>query len=234
MLIAGALAVAGLVAGAAVAVSRMEGSDQAGNTAPATSAPATATRATEHPHPSPDSIQQPIPTPARKTPATAAQACAAEVTTAEAVVNATRIGAGHWREHVRARTDLLAGKLSQAATKAIWKRTRLAGPADLTRLAAATAAHQPTRGACAKIAGAAGTACRHRMTVLDAAATAGRAAVHDWQAHLQMMAAHKIGDMTDARAQDMWVTQWRAAPKNLNAFARAYAVLTRTGVCHPA
>ncbi|HEY3004953.1 MAG TPA: hypothetical protein VGJ44_21575, partial [Kribbellaceae bacterium] len=155
-------------------------------------------------------------------------------TTAAAVVNATRIGAGHWREHVQARTDLLAGKLSQAATKAIWKRTRLAGPADLTRLAAATAAHQPTRGACAKIAGAAGTACRHRMAVLEAAAGAGRAAVRDWEAHLRMMAVHKSGDMTDTQAQAMWVTQWRTAPKNLDAFARAYAVLTRTGACHPA
>ena len=106
------------------------------------------------------------------------------------MVDAARIAAGHWREHVQARTDLLSGKNSTEATKAIWKRTRLAGPADLARLSAAASAQQPTRGACTAIRGAAGTACRQRVAVLGTAAQAGRAASLDCQRHLEMMAAH--------------------------------------------
>src|SRR4051794_37418348 len=59
-----------------------------------------------------------------------AVACTAELRTTEAVVAAARTAVGHWREHVQARTDLLSGKNSEEAAKAIWKRTRLAGPGD--------------------------------------------------------------------------------------------------------
>jgi hypothetical protein len=62
-------------------------------------------------------------------PSTPADPCAAEVAVAEREVSAARVAAGHWREHVQARTALLDGRISQATTKAIWKRTRLAGPA---------------------------------------------------------------------------------------------------------
>ena len=70
----------------------------------------------------------------------AADACAAEIRTTEAVVAAARTGAEHWREHVQARTDLLSGKNPEATTKAIWKRTRLAGPGDISALNSALTA----------------------------------------------------------------------------------------------
>jgi hypothetical protein len=182
---------------------------------------------------------------ARSTPAASAPAartettqppanpCAAEMTAAQAEVSAARVAAGHWREHVEARTALLAGKISQATTKAIWKRTRLAGPADVQRLAAATATRDSARGGCDTAAGEAGKACRHRLTVLAAAATSGHAVARDWQAHLDMMAAHKAGGMDDKHAQAMWVAEWKAAPPNLAAFANADARLARTAACHP-
>jgi len=162
-----------------------------------------------------------------------ASACGAEVAAAEGQVSATRVAAGHWREHVQARTALLDGRISQATTKAIWKRTRLAGPADIQRLADATTAHQRVSGGCADVSGAAGQACRQRLSALAAAVAAGRAVARDWQAHLAMMAAHKAGGMDDQQAQTMWVAAWRAAPANLAAFAHADATLTRTAPCDP-
>jgi hypothetical protein len=162
-----------------------------------------------------------------------ANPCAAEVAAAEGEVSAARVAAGHWREHVQARASLLDGRISQATTKAIWKRTRLAGPADIQRLAAATTAHPRVRGGCANLPGAAGKACRQRLTALAAAAAAGQATARDWQAHLAMMAAHKAGGMDDQHAQTMWVAAWRAAPANLTAFADADATLARTASCHP-
>jgi len=162
----------------------------------------------------------------------AVRACSSEVTATEAVVGAARVAATHWREHVQARTDLLATKNTEATTKAIWKRTRLAGPADAANLSAATAQLQ-TRGGCAKLAGAAAPACQQRMAALNAAASTGRAAAGDWANHLAMMAAHAAGDFDADHAQHLWVAAWTAAPKNLDAFARADAALSTAPSCKP-
>jgi hypothetical protein len=163
----------------------------------------------------------------------AARACAGEITTTEAVLDAARIAATHWREHVRARTDLLSGKNTEATTRAIWKRTRLAGPADEARLRAATTAQLKARGGCKGFTGPAATDCRQRLAALNAAASAGRAAAGDWAAHLAMMAAHAAGDFGAEHAQTLWVEAWQSAPKNLDAFARASAALAEAPDCTP-
>jgi hypothetical protein len=162
----------------------------------------------------------------------AVRACVAEVRTAEAVVVAARIAASHWREHVQAQTDLIAGKNTDAETKAIWKRTRLAGPADMARWDAATAQLQ-TQGGCARLAGRAATTCSQRSAALDAAAIAGRATAKDWGNHLAMMTAHGAGDFGAIHAQQLWIDQWKAAPKNLDAFAQADAALSKAPACRP-
>lgn len=170
------------------------------------------------------------PTTATRTPA---EACAREIATTQAVEYAARIAATHWREHVQARTDLLAGRNSEAATKAIWKRTRLAGPADIARLGAAATEQRKADGGCAKLTGTSVVACRQRLAALDAAASAGRAAAADWASHLAMMAAHAAGDFDAEHAQHMWVAAWTAAPKNLNAWARAEAAVAKAPACRP-
>jgi hypothetical protein len=162
-----------------------------------------------------------------------ADACNAEIRTTEAVVAAARTGAEHWREHVQARTDLLSGKNAEATTKAIWKRTRLAGPSDITALNAALVAQANAAGGCAKLSGAPAAPCKKRLTVLDAAANADRAAAADWANHLAMMAAHAAGDFGAEHAQEMWVSAWTHAPKNLNAAARANAALAAAPACKP-
>ncbi|MEV0291850.1 MULTISPECIES: hypothetical protein [unclassified Kribbella] len=60
-----------------------------------------------------------------------------------------------------------------------------------------------------------------------------RRPVMPWPPHLAMMAAHKADDMGAAHAQAMWVARCRAAPKNVDTFARAGATLTRTPACPP-
>ncbi len=172
------------------------------------------------------------PTPALDA-ATAGAACAAEIAAAEEVVKSARIAAGHWQEHVQARTDLLAGKNAEETTKAIWKRTRLAGAADLARLAAATTGYDQVLGGCKGLTSAGASACKLRLTALELAAASGRAAGGDWAAHLAMMRAHAAGDFGAEHAQDLWVTAWENAASNLNAFARADAALANAPACRP-
>jgi hypothetical protein len=71
------------------------------------------------------------------------------------------------------------------------------------------------------------------MAALNAAASTGRAAAGDWASHLAMMAAHAAGDLDANHAQTMWVAAWTAAPKNLDAFARADAALSKAPSCRP-
>lgn len=183
--------------------------------------------------------QTPTVTPSAQRASTAAagtdavRACSSEITSTEALVGAARTAATHWREHVQARTDLMAGKNTEATTKAIWKRTRLAGPADEASLSAATTAQLKTQGGCTKLVGAAAPACQQRMAALNAAASTGRAAAGDWASHLAMMAAHAAGDFGADHAQHLWVAAWTAAPKNLEAFARADAALSKAPSCKP-
>src|SRR5215207_9184840 len=173
------------------------------------------------------SISQPT------SPPTAAAACAREIAAGEALVEAARTAAGHWREHVEARTNLLSGKNSLATTRAIWKRTRLAGPTDLASLASAATAQAKARGGCSTISGTAAEPCRQRLAALDVAASAGRATARDWANHLSMMAAHAAGAFGAEHAQHEWVAAWRGAPKNLNAFKRADEALATAPGCRP-
>jgi hypothetical protein len=208
-----------LIGGIAVA-GQLRGSDDARPT-PTASAPSG--EATGNAQPSPPTAQGTTP----------AAACAREIAAGEALVKAARTAAGHWREHVEARTNLLSGKNSLATTSAIWKRTRLAGPTDLATLASAETAQAQARGGCSAISGAAAEPCRQRLAALDAAASAGRAASRDWANHLSMMAAYAADAFSAEHAQHQWVAAWKGAPKNLNAFKRADEALARAPGCQP-
>lgn len=164
--------------------------------------------------------------------------CAARAAAADAVVAEAAIGVGHWDEHVQARTDLLAGRNTEADTKAIWKRTRLAGPGDLERFNAAVTAYNaapPCAGADPRTAPAdlraILDACTTRTAQGEAATAAAAAAIGDWQSHLNAMAAHAHGDMTAAQAQDQWVEAWEQAPTNIEAFNDARNALQQAPAC---
>lgn len=200
--------------------------DAPGNSGPgSTVAPSTVT---------PSALTSQTPTAGRESATvTVAQARANEIATSQAVVDAARLAAKHWGEHVQARTDLLTSKNSEATTKEVWKRTRLEGPADAVRLDAATSAQLKADGGCAKLTGTRVVACNQRLAALDAAAAAGRAAASDWANHLAMMAAHAAGDFGADHAQHLWVAAWTAAPKNLTAAAQADALLAKAPACQP-
>jgi hypothetical protein len=229
LLLAAGLAAA-LVAAAGVAIAQFGSTDKPG----AGSKPTVIASGDASAHSGSHPPSQPSAAPSANPTVSAAAACSAHIRTTEAVLAAARTAAGHWHEHVQARTDLLSGKNSVATTKAIWKRTRLAGPADIAKLKTATDAQVADNGGCAKLSRTAAAGCRQRLTALDWAAAANRAAAADWANHLAMMAAHAAGDFGREHAQDMWVAAWSGAAKNLNAAARADAALAKTSPCHPA
>lgn len=168
----------------------------------------------------------------------AIEACSIQLTAGKAVVSEANTGVGHWFEHIQARTDLLEDRNTQGETKAIWKRTRLAGPDDLDRFAAVLSTYNKLSG-CDDLAELEAptsmaddaTACLDRSTVTAKAVSAATDAIGDWSNHLDDMARHADGHMTAAEAQDHWVEAWENAPTNINAFNDAQDDLEQAPAC---
>ncbi|MBB5791981.1 hypothetical protein [Jiangella mangrovi] len=165
-------------------------------------------------------------------------ACATRLAAGDAYVEKAGVGIGHWGEHVQARTDMLNGTVGQEEMRAIWKRTRLAGPDDVAQATAALEEYQalPT---CEELAAAdlpeniaeQAAACVERETAVTAAVDAATAGLQDWANHLNNMAAHADGEMTAQHAQDLWVASWEAAPVNIGAYNDARAQLAAAPAC---
>ena len=155
----------------------------------------------------------------------ALQSCRAKLRARDGVISAADTGVGHWSEHVQAQTDANSGKISASDMQAIFKRTRLAGPADLKRYQAALAADRSSSGACTAPAGASAAqrtqfaSCVKRSRAQEPALASGKAAMADWQSHLRAMQMSRMGHVNDA--QGVWIRAWRAAPEDISAYKSA-------------
>ncbi|MEV0284846.1 MULTISPECIES: hypothetical protein [unclassified Kribbella] len=235
-----AAVVLGLAGGGALAV-QLAGRDSgtAGRDAQGVS---TGVRATEVPSQAAETgPPTPAGTAAELSPSAALAACAGSLTAGDPVLSAARIGVDHWSQHVQARTDLLAGLQTEAVTRAIWKRTRLAGPGDQQQYAAALSAWNPHSSKCAGLEPttentrfrAAAAACQTRAAVVTRAIAASRPAMTDWQTHLANMTRHAAGEMTAEHAQHLWEESWRTAPAHISAYRAAMGDVAKAPACAP-
>lgn len=161
--------------------------------------------------------------------AAALKKCQSGVRASDNVLQAAAIGVQHWSDHVQAQTDANHRDISTKQMSAIFKRTRLAGPADLARYDKARQAAEAPANACEAPKGApqnvrttmAGCAERSRAQrpVLDAAADA----MGDWKSHLAAMRRSRMGHVHDA--QGVWIRAWRAAPPHIDAYKSASSSL---------
>ena len=164
------------------------------------------------------------------------RACAEELSLASTVVHAAARGVSDWSGHVQARTDMLQGRISVTAMEAIWKRTRLAGPADQSRFQAARKRYQSTshcrglRDASTSNADLA-AGCASRAQVAATAVSAAELAMRDWQSHLGNMVMHADGRMNSVVAQRKWVAAWRHAPRHIAAYRSARLALDKATPC---
>ena len=165
-------------------------------------------------------------TPASADAVAAMEACQKRVRAADEVLEEARTGIGHWEAHVAAQRDADDGKISVAKRQAIFKETRLKGPADQKRYADAKRAYeQDADASCGKAEGAddevAATLskCRERALAQSRLMRAADATMGDWKSHLAAM--QRSREIHVANAQAIWIKAYRAAPKNLNAYEKA-------------
>ena len=180
-----------------------------------------------------ESSPSPSATPSATANAAAAKALAAckeRVRAADVVLKEGETGVDHWAEHIQAQKDYFSGKATVEEMKARFKKTRLKGPGDLDRYNDALATYDDLEGSCGKVTGA-DTAvaaslkkCNERGKDQQPMLEATAAGMKDWKAHqkfMQLNAQHEAG--SPSKAQATWLKQYRAAPKNINAFKKATA-----------
>ena len=168
------------------------------------------------------------PSPAIAAAQKAFEACQTRVRAADDVLKQGEIGVRHWAEHVQAQKDYLTGEATVDEMKARFKKTRLKGPGDLERYDDALASYRDLEGPCGKVKGAdskvAATlaTCAKRSKAQEPVMKATAAGMNDWRNHQKFMqrnALHREG--TPSEAQATWLKQYKAAPKNINAFKKA-------------
>jgi len=154
------------------------------------------------------------------------EACQKRVRAADRVLDEARTGIGHWEAHVDAQRKADHGDISVDARQAIFKATRLKGPADQKRYADAQRDFEQVRDlACgkaeaadAKVAATLST-CRERAVAQGPLMRAAAGAMGDWKSHLAAMQRSREAHV--ANAQAIWIAAYRAAPKNINAYEKA-------------
>ena len=201
-----------------------------------TAGPQAETSATTVESQAPSTVESsPSPSPTTSTTANAAaakalEACQERVRAADAVLKAGKKGVSDWAEHIQAQKDHFAGKATVEQMKTRFKATRLRGPRDLERYNDALSAYEDLEGSCGKVKGAdsvmAATLvkCAKRSDAQAPVLKATAAGMKDWKAHQKFMqrnAQHEAGSPSEAQAT--WLKQYRAAPKNINAFKKATA-----------
>jgi hypothetical protein len=158
----------------------------------------------------------------------ALEACQAKVRAADEVIKQGTTGVEHWAGHIQAQKDGDAGKISPAQMKKQFKATRLKGPGDLKRYDEARSAYQDLEGSCEEVqesdsvVAAALADCDERSKAQKPLMAATNAGMKDWRAHLTFMqrnAVHQAG--TPSQALQSWLSQYEAAPKNIEAFEKA-------------
>ena len=222
--------IAALLAGGAFAVFKLGGDPTTANTptrAPSVAATQSTAQptSTESPSSEPSATSTKAPTVA--TGAKALKACQRRVRVADDVLAAAKTGVRHWAIHVQAQTDANARKISIAKMGALFKKTRLAGPADQQRYRDALSKYEDLNGSCDKVKGATASVaeklsnCRDRAKAQKPVLAAAADGMADWKSHLAAMQRNAKTHVP--HAESVWLRAWRAAPPHIKAYKKAAA-----------
>jgi hypothetical protein len=175
--------------------------------------------------PSPTTKATPSAKPASGAAVRALKDCRERVRAADEVLGEAEVGIAHWADHVDAERRESKGDISAEKKANIFKDTRLKGPADQKRYAAAIRRYErldatcgPAKGADEKVA-ASLAKCQERLKAQKAVLKAADPAMKDWKQHLADMQRSREVHVKDA--QGIWLKAYEAAPRHLDPYERA-------------
>ena len=150
--------------------------------------------------------------------------CQARVRAGDRVIAAAKPGAVHWSEHVGAQYDADAGRITVDQLNAIFARTRVLAPDDLSSYNDAVASYNRIAGPCTGIEATgktrtALTACAARASAQTPVLAAADRVLTDWGTHAASMTKSREEHVENAA--EVWIKQYRAAPVHLDAWNAA-------------
>ena len=193
----------------------------AGSASP-TASPSATSSPSASPSATPDSTETTDPA------AAGVSACSAQLAGAEQVVAAARQGIDNLAKHVGAHQAWVEGRFTEEQKGAVYKATRLAGPGDVKRFAAARSSQADAgSNACAAVTGA----CSKRDAALKTSLQAGEAGMSVWEQHLTNMADFAAGKFDSERAQALWDETQAQVPALMGSWNKAEQALRRAPDC---
>ncbi len=131
-----------------------------------------------------------------------------------------------WEVHVGAMNKLVVGAITLAQATQFWDQTRVGAMGLLQAFAASDGEYQQRTTRCPPAlrqrqsdnlldACKRGVAVRHRVLRL------GRVALDTWHHHVMHMEMLRDGEMTPARATELWLRSWRAGQLQIDTYRSA-------------
>lgn len=165
-------------------------------------------------------------------------ACRSTLATGTAMVAAADQNYADWSGHVYAQVDYDQGKITFAQGEAIWKRTKLAGPADLKAYdTAKTAWDQADQKACDQLQAGDGatqstvSACTQRAAAMTKVINLSGPVYAGWKGH-QIQMTHTQEKSSDPNAYfNEWFGRVKNAQPALAAYKSAHDAYDKTAAC---
>ena len=167
----------------------------------------------------------------------ATKQCSADLAQIEEAVHAAGRGIDRWSVHVQARTDMLAGRISEGQMEAIYDRTRAHGHHDVQRFSGALS-NIERQVPCEELKASPGEAtttstgdCLARSEAAETALAAAKSTMDEWATHLHHMDQYADGGMRTGKALELWIEAWRKAPAGISDYRDHAARLAAAPSC---
>ncbi|MGH3452978.1 MAG: tyrosine-protein kinase family protein [Nocardioidaceae bacterium] len=129
-----------------------------------------------------------------------------------------------WQVHVDAMNQLVAGEITLDQANAFWERSRVRAARKIDRFHSADDAYTagqydcrpPPAASNAEVAVLA--ACQHSIAERDSVLRAARVAIGTWHHHVMDMNQMRAGDLSPARAVQLWNNSWQDGMAELDKY----------------
>jgi hypothetical protein len=144
-----------------------------------------------------------------------------------APMSAARPALDQWEVHVGAMNKLVVGAISLDQANAFWNQTRVGAARHVHAFLVADRAYRRgTAGPCLRPqrVHAASTplhACAAAVAARDRVIRAAETAASTWNGHVKDMEMLRMGDLSPAKATQMWLASWRTGQRQLTKYDHA-------------
>lgn len=139
-----------------------------------------------------------------------------------------------WEVHVRAMNQLVAGEITLDQASDFWNRTRMGAQRRVTDFRDAERAYTAGDHNCPSPQAADATSlrtCGRSVLLRDEVLTVARRAIDTWAMHVRDMERLRDGQLSPAKAAEMWRMSWHMGQHQIDAYHDALRKADRADAC---